>query len=186
MAANARTTEGGVTDTETQLKELMLRGLAGDAAAHAQLLGALARHLRAYFTRRGAEADAEDLVQDTLLAIHLKRDSYDVRQPFTPWAYAVARYKLLDHFRRQGVRRAVPLEDAGVLLASENPEEGAVRRDLDHLLGELPERQRGLIEDVKLAGHSIEEAAQRRGFTPGAAKVAIHRSLQRLAGKVRQ
>jgi len=185
MAVDARTTEGGVTDTETVLKGLMLRGLAGDAAAHARLLGALAGHLRAYFARRGAEADAEDLVQETLLAIHLKRDSYDTGQPFTPWAYAVARYKLLDHYRRQGVRRAVPLEDAGVLLASENPEEGAVRRDLDRLLGELAPRQRALLEDVRLTGHSIEEAARRQGFTPGAAKVAIHRSLRKLAGKVR-
>jgi RNA polymerase sigma-70 factor, ECF subfamily len=175
-----------VPDTETVLKGLMLRGLAGDAAAHAELLGALAGHLRAYFARRlGAQGDAEDLVQETLLAIHLKRDTYDPGQPFTPWAYAIGRYKLLDHYRRQGVRHSVPLEDAGVLLASENPEEGAIHRDLDRLLGELPPRQRALLEDVKLTGHTIEEAAQRQGFTPGAAKVAIHRSLQRLARKVR-
>jgi len=176
-----------VADTETELKALMLRGLAGDAAAHARLLGALAGRLRPYFARRlgAAEADAEDLVQETLLAIHLKRDTYDTRQPFTPWAYAVARYKLLDHFRRLGVRQAVPLEDAGELIATENTEEGAVRRDLDRLLGELPDRQRALLQDVKLSGHSIEEAARRQGLTPGAAKVAIHRSLQKLAQKVR-
>ena len=176
-----------MNDTETGLKELMLRGLAGDATAHAQLLGALGGHLRAYFTRRlgpGA-AETEDLVQETLLAIHLKRDSYDTRQPFSPWAYAIGRYKLLDHFRRSGVRRAVPLEDAGVLLAAETAEEGAVRRDLETLMSDLPARQRALIQDVKLTGYSIDEAAKRQGFTPGAAKVAIHRSLQRLARKVR-
>jgi len=183
----ARTTEGGVVETEAELKALMLRGLGGDAAAHARLLGALAGRLRAYFVRRlsAAEADAEDLVQETLLAIHLKRSTYDTGQPFTPWAYAVARYKLLDHFRRQGVRQTVPMEDAAELIATENTEEGAVRRDLDRLLGELPERQRALLRDVKLTGHSIEEAAQRQGFTAGAAKVAIHRSLQKLAQKVR-
>jgi RNA polymerase sigma-70 factor (ECF subfamily) len=176
-----------VSDTETVLKGLMLRGLAGDAAAHAELLARLAGHLRAYFARRlgSAAGDAEDLVQETLLAIHLKRATYDPGQPFTPWAYAVGRYKLLDHLRRQGVRRAVPLEDAGELLAAENPEEGAVRRDLDRLLGELPARQRALLEDVKLAGHSIEAAARRQGYTPGAAKVAIHRGLRKLAAKVR-
>jgi len=176
-----------VTDTETGLKDLMLRGLAGDATAHAQLLGALGGRLRAYFARRlgGAEAAAEDLVQETLLAIHLKRDSYDVRQPFTPWAYAIGRYKLLDHFRRQGVRRAVPLEDAGVLLAAETADEGVARRDLDALMADLAPRQRALIEDVKLTGYSIEEAARRHGFSPGAAKVALHRSLRRLASKAR-
>jgi RNA polymerase sigma-70 factor (ECF subfamily) len=78
----------------------------------------------------------------------------------------------------------VPLEDAGVLVAEESAEEGAVRRDLGKLLGELPERQRGLVEDVKLTGYSIAEAAQRRGLSPIAAKVSIHRSLQRLARKV--
>lgn len=176
-----------MNDTESGLKELMLRGLAGDATAHAQLLSALGGHLRAYFGRRlGADsAEAEDLVQETLLAIHVKRDTYDPRQPLTPWAYAIGRYKLLDHFRRRGVRRAVPLEDAGVLIASESAEEGAVRRDLEVLMSDLPTRQRALIQDVKLAGYSIEEAAQRQGLTPGAAKVAIHRSLQRLSRKVR-
>ena len=164
----------------------MLRGLAGDANAHAQLLGQLGGHLRAYFTRRlGPSSDAEDLVQETLLAIHLKRDTYDRRQPFTPWAYAIGRYKLLDHFRRSGVRRAVPLEDAGALIAAESAEEGATRRDLAQLMADLPARQRALIEDTKLTGYSIEEAAQRQGVTPGAAKVAIHRALQRLARKVR-
>jgi RNA polymerase sigma-70 factor (ECF subfamily) len=176
-----------VADTETGLKELMLRGLAGDAGAHAQLLGALSGYLRAYFARRlGPQSgDAEDLVQETLLAIHLKRDTYDPRQPFTPWAYAIGRYKLLDHYRRRGVRKAVPLEDAGMLIAAETAEEGATRRDLAQLMGELPARQRALIEDVKLTGYSIEEAAGRQGMTPGAAKVAIHRALQRLARKVR-
>ena len=176
-----------MNDTESGLKELMLRGLAGDATAHAQLLGALSGHLRAYFARRlgPSAAETEDLVQETLLAIHLKRDTYDPRQPFSPWAYAIGRYKLLDHFRRARVRRAVPLEDAGVLLADETAEEGAVRRDLETLLSDLPPRQRALIQDVKLTGYSIDEAARRQGLTPGAAKVAIHRSLQRLARKVR-
>ena len=176
-----------MTDTESGLKELMLRGLAGDAGAHAQLLGALSGYLRAYFARRlgPGSAETEDLVQETLLAIHLKRDTYDPRQPFTPWAYAIGRYKLLDHFRRRGVRRAVPLEDAGVLIGGETAEEGATRRDLAQLLGELPARQQALIADVKITGYSIEEAASRQGVTPGAAKVAIHRALQRLARKVR-
>jgi RNA polymerase sigma-70 factor (ECF subfamily) len=177
-----------VTDTETVLKELMLRGLAGDASAHAQLLGGLSGFLRAYFGRRLGDdaAEAEDLVQETLLAIHLKRDTYDQRQPFSPWAYAIARYKLLDHFRRRGVRRTVPLEDAGVLLATETAEEGVVRRDLAKLMAELPERQSALVRDVKLTGYSIDEAARRQGVTPGAAKVSIHRSLQRLARLARQ
>ena len=172
---------------EARLKALMLRGLAGDAAAHAALLSAMSGYLRGYFSRRLGDgvADVEDLVQDTLLAIHLRRSSYDPGQLFTPWAYAVARYKLLDHFRRSGVRKTVPLEDAGDLFSQENPEEGAVRRDLGKLLSTLPLRQRQLVEDVKIAGLSMEEAAAKSDMSVTAVKVSVHRSMKALARKVR-
>ena len=172
---------------EAQLKALMVRGLGGDSVAHGQLLSHLSRCLRGFFARRmgSGAADLEDLVQDTLLAIHLKRASYDTAQPFTPWAYAVARYKLIDHYRRTGKRNTVPLEDAGVLLAEGNVEEGGVRRDLGKLLDTLPARQRQVMVEVKLAGHSIEEAAQRSGMSVSAVKVAIHRGIKALGKRVR-
>lgn len=170
---------------EARLKALMLRGLAGEAQAHAALLSAMSGYLRGYFGRRlgAGAADAEDLVQDTLLAIHLRRGTYDPAQKFTPWAYAVARYKLLDHFRRAGVRKSVPLEDAGDLFALENPEEGAVRRDLGKLLGALPKRQRQLVEDVKITGLSMEEAAAKSGMSVTAVKVSVHRGMKAMARK---
>jgi len=172
---------------EGRLKALMLRGLAGDAGAHAGLLRAMSGYLRGYFSRRlgAGAADMEDLVQDTLLAIHLRRGTYDAAQPFTPWAYAIARYKLLDHFRRQGVRRTLPLEDAGELYAQDNPEEGAVRRDVTKLLDTLPGRQRQLMRDVKLTGLSMEEAAARSGMSVTAVKVSVHRGMQSLIKRVR-
>lgn len=172
---------------EARLRRLMLRGLDGDRRAHAALLHELGGYLRAYFARRigAAATEVEDLVQEALLAVHLKRESYDRSQAFTPWAYAIARYKLMDHFRRRHRRATVPLEDAGVLLAADNPEEGAVRVDLDRLLTRLPARQRSLLEDVKLTGLSVEEAASRRGLSAGAARVILHRSLKWLNRAVR-
>lgn len=93
----------------------MIRSLAGDSGAHRELLGMLGRYLRGYFARRaGAAAEVEDLVQETLLAVHLKRDSYDRSLPFTPWAYTLARYKLIDHLRRRKRALQVPLEAAGL------------------------------------------------------------------------
>jgi RNA polymerase sigma-70 factor (ECF subfamily) len=166
-------------ETEERLRPLMIRSLEGDSGAHRQLLGLLGRYLRGYFTRRiGTAAEVEDLVQETLLAVHLKRDSYDRSLPFTPWAYALARYKLIDHLRRRNRTIQVPLEDAGALFAAEDAEEGALRTDLDRLLQRLPDRQRTLIEDVKLQGLSIEEAAQKRGVTAVSARVMLHRSLK--------
>ena len=164
----------------------MIAALRGDRAAYGELLAVLSGYLRGHFRRRlgGGAADVEDLVQETVLAIHLKRAVYDRAQPFTPWVYAIARYKLLDHYRRVGSRHAVPIEDAGDLFAVENPEEGAVRRDIEKLLGKLPARQRALMADVKLAGLSMDEAAARSGMSVTAVKVSVHRGMKRLAREV--
>src|SRR5687768_12584573 len=64
---------------EDQLRRLMLSGLRGDAGAYRQLLAALVGDLRSFFRHRialGAD-EIEDLVQETLLAIHAKRETYD-------------------------------------------------------------------------------------------------------------
>ena len=172
-----------MANREDHLKGLMLRGLDGDASAWRALLTEMGKHLRAYFTRRlfDGGADAEDLVQETLIAIHAKRATWDSSQPFTAWAYAVARYKLIDHLRRGGRRHHhIPIEDAGALFADEDVEEGATRADLKRMLSILPERQRKLIEDVKLTGLSVAEAGERHGYSETAAKVAIHRSMKSL------
>lgn len=175
-----------MVDRETELKCLMLRGLDGDPVAWRALLSEMRGALTPFFKRRliGQEADAEDLVQDCLIAIHAKRATFDRSLPFTAWAYAIARYKLIDHFRRTGRRRHVPLEEASVLLAEHSVEDGAVRRDLGKVLSILPLRQRRLIEDVRIGGFSLAEAAARHGFTEGAAKVSVHRSMKALAASV--
>jgi len=176
-----------VTDTETRLKALMLRGLDGDAAAYRECLAALGVRLRAYFARRmsGAPGDVEDLVQETLLAVHLKRSTWDTSQSFTAWAHAVARYKLIDHWRRRKIRQTLPIEDHIGFLAAEEPDPG-VGLELDRALASLPEKQRILVSDVKLTGLSLAEAGARAGISEGAAKVALHRALKALAERMRR
>ena len=176
----------GVNDPEAELKHLMLCGLNGDAVAWRTLLRALRTPLRGYFTRRlfDGAADAEDLVQDTLIAIHAKRGTWDPTQPFTNWLYAVARYKLIDHLRRQGRRSTVPIEEAAAIFAGSDVEEALARRDLTRALAILPARQRRLIEDVRITGLTIAEAAARHGFTAGAAKVSLHRALKTVSAHV--
>src|SRR5215468_8821332 len=90
---------------ERELRALMMEGLDGDAGAYHALLERLTGHLRAYYRRRFAlighgHADAEDLLQEVLIAIHTHRDTYDPAQLFTPWLHAIARYKFLDYLRR--------------------------------------------------------------------------------------
>src|SRR6516164_3530891 len=109
---------------ERELRALMTAGLDGEAAAYHQLLERLTSHLRAYyrqrFTRIGhGPAEAEDLLQEALIAIHTHRHTYDRLQPFTPWIYAIARYKFLDYLRRTKLSfKDVPMETAEQLTAS--------------------------------------------------------------------
>jgi RNA polymerase sigma-70 factor (ECF subfamily) len=174
-----------VIDRESQFKALMQRGLAGDAAAWRRLLSDLGGHLRPFFTRRlfDGGSDAEDLVQETLIAIHAKRATWDPSQSFTGWAYAIARHKLIDHLRRQGRRPTHALEEASALFADHTVEDGATKADLGRCLSLLPARQRALIEDVRLKGLSVAEAAQRHGYSVPAAKVSLHRSLKSLTAR---
>ena len=172
-------------ELEARLKALMLRGLDGDAAAYRELLSQLSRMLRGYFARRlHVEAEVEDLVQDCLLAVHTRRATYDRAQPFTAWAHAVARYKLIDHYRRQRVRVHVPVEEAAELLFAD-PRDATAAPDLARMLDVLPERQRRLVMDVKIEGLSLAEAGARGGLSPGVAKVSLHRAMKLLTARAR-
>src|ERR1700733_11273616 len=88
---------------EERLRNLMLRSLAGDAAAYRLFLDELTARLRAYLRRRlgGLPDEVEDLLQELLLAVHNKRHTYDPKQPLTAWVQAIARYKLVDLLRRR-------------------------------------------------------------------------------------
>ena len=174
-------------ETEAHLKALMLAALRGDGAAYGALLKALMPHLRAYYARRLAQvADAEDLVQETLIAIHTKRATYDTTMPFTAWLHAVARYKLIDHFRRSKVRRTLPLEEADSIFAEEDAESATAKRDVEQLLAKLPESKRDLVRSVKIEGLSMAEAAERTGLSESGVKVGVHRALKALSAMIGQ
>jgi RNA polymerase sigma factor (sigma-70 family) len=172
--------------TETRLRELMLASLDGDAAAYRALLADLGRHLRPYFTRRLTPAfasHAEDLVQETLLAIHTRRMTYDRTRPFTAWLHAVAHHKFVDHVRRQSIRLTVPLEDDASIFAHDDHADATAKRDLDVLLDAVPERTSDLIRRTRVQGATIAEAAAHHGITETAAKVSIHRGLKSLVSR---
>jgi RNA polymerase sigma-70 factor (ECF subfamily) len=168
---------------EAELRAWMLAGLAGDAAAYRRLLSALSGHLRAYYRRRIGD-EAEDLVQETLIAMHAKRATYDPAQPLTAWVYAIARYKLIDAFRRGKTRKWVSLDDAAELFARDESETAAARRDVEKLLARLPRARRELVRDVKIDGLSTAEAAARHGLSESAVKVGVHRALKALGLQV--
>jgi RNA polymerase sigma-70 factor (ECF subfamily) len=119
--------------------------------------------------------------------VHLKRHTYDVRQPLTAWVHAIAKYKLIDLLRRRGSRDRITasLDDEIEALAVSDVDAADARLDLRELLEELPERQRLPIIHMKLQGLSVAEAARATGMSESAIKVGVHRGLKALAAKIR-
>ena len=133
-------------EIEQRLRPLLLQGLEGDSNAYQRFLKELSAHLRAFLRRRLAQRpdEVEDLVQETLLAVHNQRHTYRPDLPVTAWAHAIARYKLIDWLRAHRVKEALndPLDDASELFASSDSEAALAKRDLGQLLQTLPDRQR--------------------------------------------
>ncbi|UVO55898.1 sigma-70 family RNA polymerase sigma factor [Sphingomonas sp. SUN039] len=163
----------------------MQASLDGNAAATHALLSALVPVLRRYYARRMASAaDLEDLVQETLIAVHTRRASYDRTRAFGPWLFAVARYKMIDHFRRS--RHDVALDDLGDLLGDGGFEDAvSARLDIDAALATLSPKQAATIRATKIEGLSIAEAAARDDISEADVKVSVHRGLKALAKRLR-
>jgi RNA polymerase sigma-70 factor (ECF subfamily) len=170
--------------TEEQLRDLMLRGLDGDGDAHTALLRAVQRLLTPFFRARMRDrTEVEDLVQEALIAVHERRASFDRTRRFTPWLFAIARYKLVDHFRHSPRHQTVEgLDD--ILVAEGFEASSNARLDVDRLLRSLPAKQAQAIRMTRICGLSVAEAACSVGIGESDLKVSAHRGLKALAARV--
>jgi RNA polymerase sigma-70 factor (ECF subfamily) len=175
------------TQEERELKSLWLLARQGKRESYKAVLQRIEKLLRPFvknilsraaLTGSGAE---EDIVQEILLAVHSKQETFDPAQSFLPWMYAIARYKAIDYLRFARVRRStssIDDESAPELIAeSGNPSD---RLDVNAMLQELPAKQRDLVRMVKLEGLSVQEAALKTGFSPSDIRVSVHRGLKAL------
>jgi RNA polymerase sigma factor (sigma-70 family) len=176
-----------VTDRETHWAGLMRAAIRGDDGAYRRLLKELAPILRALASRGlarrklGSE-DVEDVVQETLLALHLKRGTWDERQPFSPWLYAIARNKLIDNMRRRGRQAHIAIDDIGELSGGETTAPAELNGlDAERLVSRLSGRQRQIVVAISIEGASARQVAERLGRKEGAVRVALHRALRSLA-----
>ena len=170
---------------------MMKAAMTGDEGVYRRLLEELGRRVRAMaraaFARaRLGDADVEDAVQETLLAIHLKRHTWDPGQKLGPWVSAIARHKIIDAMRRRGARRAEPIEDFEAFLAAPEPEDPHALSDARKLMETLNPRQRDIVQSISLDGQSIAATASRLGMTEVAVRVALHRALKSLGATWRR
>lgn len=171
--------------SEDILRGLMISGLDGNAADHAALLRLLVPLLRGFYRRRasGNADDIEDLVQDTLIAVHTRRSTYDRERVFTAWLFAIARYKMIDSFRR--TRRLQPIEGLEDILVADGFEDASsARMDVDDLLETLPDKQARMIRATRIDGLSIAEAAEGGGLSESDVKISVHRGIKSLMARI--
>jgi RNA polymerase sigma-70 factor (ECF subfamily) len=164
----------------------MREAIRGDAEAYRRALEGLTPVLRAAVARGFARyglglEDVEDVVQETLLAVHLKRQTWDERQPVLPWARAIAQNKLIDSLRRRGRRVHVPLDDISGAMAAQEPPITTDGLDAARILSGLKGRQRDVVLAISIEGASARQVASRLGITEGAVRVVLHRALKSLA-----
>ena len=166
---------------ENELARLLRAAVAGDGSAYDRFLHAAAGLVRS-FVRRKVQVgiDAEDIVQETLLAIHMKRHTWRHDAPVTPWLYAIARHKLVDAYRRR--RRRMEVEVGEIPETSVQPERQSISdQEIGFVLEALAPGQRSAVAAICIDGRSIGEAARHLGMSEGAVRVALHRGLTAIA-----
>ncbi len=180
--------EGVILDRKARYAEwskLMRAAIAGDEAAYRRLLEDLSRALR-NIVRRGfggvgiSGNDVEDVVQDILLAIHLRRHTWDPSMPLAPWVVAVARNKMIDDLRRRHRRPEVSVDLSEFDFEGEDQQASIDAHDLARVLKRLPDRNREIVRSMSIDGHSARDVAARLGMTEVSVRVTLHRSLRTL------
>jgi RNA polymerase sigma-70 factor (ECF subfamily) len=180
-----------VRERKDEWTGLMRSAISGDSAAYHRLLKAVTPVLRAAARRGLARAgqpvdQSEDIVQDILLAVHLKRHTWDTGAPFAPWLFAIARNKLIDSLRRRGRRVFVNIDDFAETLPGEPAAETASASEVAAQLESLPARQREVLQSIAVESASIKDTAAKYSMSEGAVRVALHRGLASLTARLRE
>jgi RNA polymerase sigma-70 factor (ECF subfamily) len=175
-----------VQERDAEWATWMRAAINGDAGAYRRFLISVTSCLRSMARSRCRaagvwEGDAEDIVQEVLLAIHLKRSTWDPSRPIGPWIATISRNKFVDALRRRGRHVVVPIDDIVETLGAEEKDDGLWAREIDVLLSNLKTQHRQIVQSISINGHSVRETAARLEMKEGAVRVSLHRALKTLA-----
>lgn len=171
-------------DAETPLEDLLRAANRGDERAYASFLRSVAPIIRGVARARASglgDAAVEDIVQETLLALHRKRHTWRQDMAVRPWLYAIVRYKVIDALRSRGRRVNLPIEDFAEILPAEPGPDPLERRDAERAIERLDPRAARIVRSIGVDGQTISETAEALGMTDGAVRVALHRALKKLS-----
>lgn len=180
------------SEDELALSILMRKSIDGDAESYRQLLQKVKELMVPFVSNTltkfglGSQGGQDDVLQEILMGIHLKRATFDSKQFFLPWMYAIARYKTIDYLRRNKASfRSVSIEETYEEFEQTQSTEMEIGFDVEALCDQLPAKQREILLLVKVEGLSINEAALKTGFSASDIKVTIHRAIKELKKKLK-
>lgn len=166
----------------------MISAQNGDEIRYRQLLDELSEVIHRYLISRFGYHDfLEDCVQDTLLAIHNARHTYDGNRLFRPWFFAIVRHKSIDALRKRRAEQAkitqqgledLATNDYAVQACSSHEWDTSITQG--RLINALAPPFRQAIVLTKLVGFSNAEAAQQLSISETALKVRVHRGIAKL------
>jgi RNA polymerase sigma-70 factor (ECF subfamily) len=177
-----------IRETDERWSAWMIAAQAGDRLAYESLLRSCIPLIKRVARRQGVWPDCiDDVVQETLLAIHRARQTYDRHRSFTAWLRTIAKRRAIDGLRRG---RHSSAHEVHAPLAYENHPDSdgdsdatAFELDSSALLGavrKLPVRQREAVNLLVFQNHSLPHAATATGRTAGSLRVSWHRAITTL------
>ena len=169
---------------EQRWSAFMVNAQAGNESDYRQLLTELTDVIWNFLRSRfGNHHFIEDCVQETLIAIHQARHTYDQRRPFRPWLFAIVRNKAIDTLRKHRSRQNVANRYRGeqeVLSQSSQRNEAESEMIKGRLLDSLSVQHREVLVLTKLIGFSVAETAEKLGISESLVKVRVHRAIRKL------
>ena len=135
-------------------------------------------------------AEAEDVVQETMIKVWNRRDQWDEIESIEAFCLTICRNLALDKMRRmEGQNQSLDegAHDTPDRSYSSNPEEQAMQRDrialIRRLIESLPEKQRSVVQLRDFEGKSYKEIAAIMAISEEQVKVNIFRARQALRQK---
>lgn len=161
-----------------------------DRDAFAELFAHFAPRVKGYVMRLGAaDAAAEEIAQDVMIAVWRKAELFDRAQAsVSTWIFRIARNRRIDVLRRTR-RPELDAEDPALLPEAEIAPDAAVsaaeqEERVRAALTELPPEQVDLLRAAFYDGLSHREIAERSGIPLGTVKSRIRLAFSKLRARL--
>lgn len=168
------------SEKDVKLAALFAKAQLGETSSYEEFLNEASRILRRFLSNRADPNAVEDILQETLLAIHRVRHTYTPGRPIGPWLYAICSNRMTDFYRRSRRRQQVEVEldETSEKYFQDQSKEEGLGRMVYEILSRLPERQRRIIELLKIQGLTVKEVAVHTGMSESSVKITAFRGYE--------